>query len=132
MGLFRFEDSYQYESGKFLCEGWCCRYAPSPRDPREPEDILSAEEQVHIEELKRGKVYSRCYFSSLKEICEALDFELWYCIHTCKVREAQGEFVFKGESYAYSRVFDFETDTAWVEIKDKNGNLVYGKGVEAQ
>ena len=42
------------------------------------------------------------------------------------------KFVFKGESYAYSRVFDFETDTAWVEIKDKDGNLVYGKGVEAQ
>ena len=130
--MFRFEESYPPSPDKFLCEGWCCRYAPSPRDPREPEEVFTEEEQARIAELKQGRVYSKCYFASLAEIYEALAFELWYCIHTCKVREAQGEFVFKGESYAYSRVFDFETDTAWVEIKDKNGNLVYGKGVEAQ
>ena len=130
--MFRFEESYPPSPDKFLCEGWCCRYAPSPRDPREPEEVITEEEQARIAELKQGRVYSKCYFASLAEIYEALAFELWYCIHTCKVREAQGEFVFKGESYAYSRVFDFETDTAWVEIKDKDGNLVYGKGVEAQ
>jgi hypothetical protein len=130
--VFRFEESYPPSPDKFLCEGWCCRYAPSPRDPREPEEVFTEEEQARIAELKQGRVYSKCYFASLAEIYEALAFELWYCIHTCKVREAQGEFVFKGESYAYSRVFDFETDTAWVEIKDKDGNLVYGKGVEAQ
>lgn len=130
--MFRFEESYPPSPDKFLCEGWCCRYAPSPRDPREPEEVFTEEEQARIAELKQGRVYSKCYFASLAEIYEALAFELWYCIHTCKVREAQGEFVFKGESYAYSRVFDFETDTAWVEIKDKDGNLVYGKGVEAQ
>lgn len=130
--MFRFEESYPPSPDKFLCEGWCCRYAPSPRDPREPEEVFTEEEQARIAELKQGRVYSKCYFASLAEIYEALAFELWYCIHTCKVREAKGEFVFKGESYAYSRVFDFETDTAWVEIKDKDGNLVYGKGVEAQ
>ena len=130
--MFRFEESYPPSPDKFLCEGWCCRYTPSPRDPREPEEVFTEEEQARIAELKQGRVYSKCYFASLAEIYEALAFELWYCIHTCKVREAQGEFVFKGESYAYSRVFDFETDTAWVEIKDKDGNLVYGKGVEAQ
>ena len=130
--MFRFEESYPPSPDKFLCEGWCCRYAPSPRDPREPEEVFTEEEQALIAELKQGRVYSKCYFASLAEIYEALAFELWYCIHTCKVREAQGEFVFKGESYAYYRVFDFETDTAWVEIKDKDGNLVYGKGVEAQ
>lgn len=130
--MFRFEESYSPAPDKFLCDGWCCRYAPSPHDPREPEEVFTEEELARIAELKQGRVYSKCYFASLDEIYRALDFELWYCIHTCKVREAQGEFVFKGESYAYSRVFDFETDTAWVEIKDKDGNLVYGKGVEAQ
>ena len=130
--MFRFEESYPPSPDKFLCEGWCCRYAPSPRDPREPEEVFTEEEQARIAELKQGRVYSKCYFASLDEIYRALDFELWYCIHTYKVREAQGEFVFKGEPYTYARVFDFETDTAWVEIKDKDGNLVYGKGVEAQ
>ena len=131
--MFRFEESHiQPGPGKFLCEGWCCRYAPSPHDPREPAEVFTEEEQARIAELKQGRVYSKCYFASLDEIYEALDFELWYCIHRCKVREAQGEFVFKGETYSYARVFDFETDAAWVEIKDKDGNLLYGKDAEVQ
>ena len=49
--MFRFEDTYQYEPGKFLCDGWCCRYAPSPRDPREPEEVFTEEEQAQIEKF---------------------------------------------------------------------------------
>lgn len=130
--MFRFEESYPPAPEKFLCEGWCCRYAPSPHDPREPEELVSEEERAHIEELKQGRVYSNCYFESLDEIYKALDFELWYCIYSCKVRELQGEFTFKGKTYSYARVFNFETDTAWVEIKDKDGNLLYGRDAEVQ
>ena len=131
--MFRFEESHiQPGPGKFLCEGGCCRYAPSPHDPREPAEVFTEQEQARIAELKQGRVYSKCYFASLAEIYEALAFELWYCIHSCKVREAQGEFSIKGETYSYTRVFDFETDAAWIEIKDKDGNLLYGRDAEVQ
>ena len=66
--MFRFEESYPPSPDKFLCEGWCCRYAPSPRDPREPEEVFTEEEQARIAELKQGRVYSKCYFASLAEI----------------------------------------------------------------
>ncbi|MBR6606257.1 MAG: hypothetical protein IKK92_10415 [Prevotella sp.] len=130
--MFRFEESYQPGPDKFLCDGWCCGYAPSPHDPREPEEVLSEEEQAHIAELKQRRVYSKCYFESLEEIYKALDFELWYCIQRYKVREAQGEFTFKGQTYSYARIFDFETDSAWVEIKDGDGNVLYGRNAEGQ
>lgn len=128
--MFRFEESYQPGPGKYLCEGWCCGYALIPHDPREPAEVLSEDEQAHIAELKQGRVYSKCYFESLDEIYKALDFELWYCVYSYKVREAEGEFTFKGKTYSYARVFDFEIDGAWIEIKDENGNILYGKGTE--
>ena len=125
--MFKFSENYLPGPNKFLCDGWCCGYAPVPRDPREPAPTLSAEEQARIEELKQTKVFSQCYFETLDEIYEALDYELVYCISVHKVREVNGQFTFKGKTYSYARVFNFERDEAWIEIKDEDGSLLYGK-----
>lgn len=125
--MFRFEESYQAGPNKHLCEGWCCGYAPPPRDPKAPVELLSEEEQARIDKLKKTRSYSKCYFESLDDIFNALDFELWYSIHQCKVRERHGQFSFNGQTYTYARKFDFEIGKAWIEIKDETGHILYGK-----
>ncbi|MBO5784761.1 MAG: hypothetical protein J6R05_01675, partial [Bacteroidaceae bacterium] len=45
------------------------------------------------------------------------------------VREAEGQFSFRGKNYSYARVFDYENDEAWVEIREADGKILYGKAV---
>lgn len=126
--MLKFADQYPPGPNKSLCEGWCCGYAPIPHSPSEPPDALSEKQLKQIENLRKAKIYSRCYFETLDEIYEALDFELQHCISTHKVREAEGEFSFKGKTYRFARVFDFSLDEAWIEITDTEGNILYGRG----
>ena len=126
--MFKFADQYPPGPNKYLCEGWCCGYAPSPCSLSELPDALSEEQLKQINDLCKTKVFSKCYFETLDEIYEALDFELQHCISTHKVRTAEGEFSFKGKRYRFSRVFDFSLDEAWIEITDTEGNVLFGRG----
>ena len=118
--MLRFNEDFENQGeGKSLCECWYCGYCPIPGEPKD------------MELYRREEVYCKGYFSSLDEIYDAFRFEFTYYLYRHKAREDTGHFTFEGKEYTFAYVYDLGADLCWVEIKDFEGQILYGKDTKS-
>lgn len=111
-----FEESTQMEIAG-LCQFYSNMYCPIPKELIQQPEVLTEEEKAEIEKLSKEIYYTTGVFDCFKSVKNYLDSELFYKVHSGKLRESKGHFVYEDKEYTYANIFDFEEDKAWVQIE---------------
>lgn len=96
-----------------LCQFYNDMYCPIPKELLQQPEVLTEKEKAEIEKLSKEIYYTCGIFDCFESVKNYLDSELFYGVHSVKLRESKGHFVYEDKEYTYANIFDFEEDKAW-------------------